>query len=298
MLRCSGAKRLAKSIASSSELTRRIAELRAIDFAADIPSRQFGELPIQFFRDRSREPLRRRQQYRRRIDIMLRLRQHIGREVPRIARGRDNQNLRGTRHEVDADLPRENLLRRRHINIARPDDAVRARHRLRAVRKRRDGMRAAHLEKVRDLQQSRGTENLRDRPRRGHANIRHARHLCRHDRHQQRRRQRIPGPTECTPRPYRAAAQSVPADAPPRTRRSTRAASAASHSGGCYAPQCAPHSGIAGSSAPAALVSFRLRHLHTASGKFVELHRIFRAAHDRRACGPLRESAAPRLRPR
>ena len=77
---------------------------------------------------------------------MLRLRQHIRRDPPRIALRRDNHDLGRPRHKIDPDFPRDQLLRRRNINISRPDNPVDARHRLGSKRERRDRLRAAHAE--------------------------------------------------------------------------------------------------------------------------------------------------------
>ena len=78
MLRCSGAKRLEISSASSTERTRMIAEFLAIDFTATPAVGSAGQLTLHFLGHRERQALRRGQQDRRRIHIVLRLRQHVG----------------------------------------------------------------------------------------------------------------------------------------------------------------------------------------------------------------------------
>ena len=83
----------------------------------------------------------------------------------RIAIGGDDQDLGGPGDEVDAHLARQQLLRRGHVDVARARRCGPPRHRARAEGERRDGLRAAHLEDVRDAQQRRRAEDLRHRPR-------------------------------------------------------------------------------------------------------------------------------------
>ena len=72
----------------------------------------------------------------------------------------DNQDLRRTGDKIDAGLAGQQFLRGRHIDVARADDAIGFRHRRRAERESRDGLRAAHLKHLRHLQQMRRAEDL------------------------------------------------------------------------------------------------------------------------------------------
>jgi hypothetical protein len=126
-----------------------------------------------------------------RIHIVLGLRQHVGRQMPWIAVGGNDQDFSGASHEVDAHIARKQLLGRRHVDAARSHDAVRARHGARAVGEGRDGLRAAHLKYPLHSQKVRGTQDLRHAVRAGHADIGHAGHLRRNHGHHQRGWQRI-----------------------------------------------------------------------------------------------------------
>ena len=88
MLRCSGAKRLEISTASSRERTRTMAELRAIDLAGHGGGGQGGELALDFFGDGRGEALGGGQQDGGGVGIVLGLGQHVGGEMARIAIGR------------------------------------------------------------------------------------------------------------------------------------------------------------------------------------------------------------------
>ena len=74
------------------------------------------------------EPLGSGQQNGRRIHIVLSLRQHVGREMPRVAFGGDDQDLSRAGHEVDAHFAGQQFLGGGDIDVARSDDAVGARH--------------------------------------------------------------------------------------------------------------------------------------------------------------------------
>ena len=149
MLRCSGAKRLLISMASSTERTSTMALFLSIDFARDGAGRQR-------LRAASRFP--RRQRLARRFDVVSRIAEAsvscsacasmsaaIHRGSPSAAMIRISV---GPGDEVDADFARQQLLRRRDIDVARPDDAIRARNGLRAISERGDGVRATHHENV------------------------------------------------------------------------------------------------------------------------------------------------------
>ena len=141
-----------------------MAEFLAIDLRATAAVGRYRQLPLHFFGHRVRQPLGRGQQDGRGVHIVLRLRQHVGRQVPRIAVLRDDQDLRGTGHKIDPHFPRQQFLGRRHIDVARPHDPVGPRHRPGPERKRRDGLRPAHLEHAVDSQHRRRPEDLRHRP--------------------------------------------------------------------------------------------------------------------------------------
>ena len=107
--------------------------------------------------------------------------------VPWIAIARHDQDLGRSRDEVDPDLPREQLLRGGDVDIARPDDAVGARHGLRSECEGGDGLRAAHLKDLIHTQHVRCREDFGNRFWRRDANIRDARDLRRDHGHHHRR---------------------------------------------------------------------------------------------------------------
>ncbi len=92
-----------------------------------------SQVALDFFCNRLGETARRGEQNRGRIDIVLGLRQHIGGDPARIAVGGDDDDLGGAGDEVDAGFSRDQFLCGGDINIARADDAVDFRHRLRSV---------------------------------------------------------------------------------------------------------------------------------------------------------------------
>ena len=117
---------------------------------------------------------------------MLGLREHVGREMPRIAIGRDDEDFGGSGDEIDADLAGEQLFRGRDVDVARSDDAVGARHRASAVGEGRDGLRAAHFENVLHAEQVGRAEDFGHGTRRRHTNGGDAGDLRGNDGHQQR----------------------------------------------------------------------------------------------------------------
>ena len=130
-----------------------------------------------------------RHQDRPRLDVVLGLRDQVGRDPARVrARVGDDQHLRRPRHRVDVDLPEHQPLGRRHPLIARAHDLVDARHRLGPVRQRRHRLRAADLEHPIDPRQPGRRQRLRRRARRHHHDLADARHLGRDRGHQHRRR--------------------------------------------------------------------------------------------------------------
>ena len=149
MLRCSGAKRLEISTASSSERTRMMALFGR--WPCGPPARWAG-LPVAV-RLRLATAAARRfdvvSRMRRGVHVVLGLRQHVGGEVARVAVGRDDQDLGGPGDEVDAHLAGQQFLGRGHVDVAGADDAVGARHGAGAEGEGGDGLRAAHLEHVR-----------------------------------------------------------------------------------------------------------------------------------------------------
>ena len=91
---------------------------------------------------------------------MLGLGEHVGGEESRIAIGGDDENLGGAGDEVDADFAGEEFLGGRDIDVAGSDDAVGSGHGCGAVGEGRDGLRAAHLEYLRHLEQVSRSEDL------------------------------------------------------------------------------------------------------------------------------------------
>ena len=78
---------------------------------------------------------------------MLGLRQQIRGDDARVrAVVREDQDLARSGDAVDVDLSEDEALGGRNVEVARADDLVDARHRLRAVRERGDGLRAARIE--------------------------------------------------------------------------------------------------------------------------------------------------------
>ena len=100
-----------------------------------------------------------------------------------------------------------------------PDDAVGPRHRAGAEGEGRDGLRAAHLETRASRPAATPCRRSPAPARgRGHADVRHARHLRRNHGHHAGWRAADSGPTGCRPPPYRAAARSARAASPAATR--------------------------------------------------------------------------------
>ena len=163
MLRCSGAKRLLISTASSIDFTRMIALFLSIALRATAAGWQRRELLLDFFRDGVGEALRGGEQDGGCLGVVLGLREHVGGDPRRLAFVGDHQDLRGSGDEVDADFAREQLLRRGDIDVARTDDAIGARNRLRAIREGRDRVRAAQQEHVVDSEQRCRSQDLGNR---------------------------------------------------------------------------------------------------------------------------------------
>ena len=72
----------------------------------------------------------------------------------------DDEDLGGAGDEIDADFAGEQFLGGGDVDVAGTDDAVGARHGAGAVGEGGDGLRAAHLEDVRDAQQGGGAEDF------------------------------------------------------------------------------------------------------------------------------------------
>ena len=126
------------------------------------------------------------------VDVVLGLRQHVGGDHARIAVRGDDQDLGGPGDEVDADFARQQLLRRGDVDIAGADDAVGARHR--RVPKAKAAMACAPpIWKTSRNPRTCAASRESRRPACGEATqmSRHARHLRRDHRHQQRGGQRI-----------------------------------------------------------------------------------------------------------
>src|SRR5579872_1063981 len=153
--------------------------------------RQSSQLILDLLRYRAGQFLRWSKQNRARVSVVFRLRQHVRREMLWIALRRHDQNLCGPGDEVHPHFARQQLLGRRYVDVARAHDAIGFRDRGRAVRRRRDGLRAAHLKKIADSHQARRSQNLRHRPRASRADAPDACHLRRNRRHHEGRRQRI-----------------------------------------------------------------------------------------------------------
>ena len=125
---------------------------------------------------------------------------------PRVAVGGDDQDLGRSGDEVDAHFARQQFLGGGHIDVARADDAIGARHRARAEGESRDGLRAAHLENAARTPSRCAVPRISGTGRgTGHANVRHAGHLRRNHGHHQRGGQRIAARGNIGGRPYRAA---------------------------------------------------------------------------------------------
>jgi hypothetical protein len=117
-------------------------------------------LAVDFLGDGRGQALRRGQQDGRRVDIVLRLRQHVGGEMARVAVGRDDEDFGGAGDEIDADFAGEQLLGGGDVDVAGADDAVGARHGAGAVGEGGDGLRAAHFEDVLDAEQTGRAEDF------------------------------------------------------------------------------------------------------------------------------------------
>ena len=110
---------------------------------------QRRELRVDFFGDGLRQTARCREQNRRRVHIVLGLRQQIGGDPARVAVGRDDDDLGWAGDKVDPGFARDQLLRGGDIYIAWAHNAIDLRHRLGSIRQCGDGLRATHAEHVR-----------------------------------------------------------------------------------------------------------------------------------------------------
>ena len=94
---------------------------------------------------------------------MLGLGEHVARVVPRIAIGGGNdEDLGRACDEVDADFSGEELLGGGDVDVARSHNAIGARHSAGAEGKGGDGLCAAHLEDVQELEHGGGAEDFGD----------------------------------------------------------------------------------------------------------------------------------------
>ena len=98
---------------------------------------------------------------------MLRLGQQVGRDVGRVAAAVvDDQDFARAGDHVDADLAEDQLLRGRHIDVARPGDLLHPRHGCGAVGEGRNGLRPADAEDPVDAGELGGHQYMRIRSRR------------------------------------------------------------------------------------------------------------------------------------
>ena len=121
---------------------------------------------------------------------MFRLRDQVGRDPFGIEAAGDDDDFRGAGIEIDRAVAGHQRLRRRDVAIARPDDLVDARNGGGAVRERRDRVRAADAEQLRDARFERGGHDRGVRPRADRDDVPNAGDARGHRRHQQRRGQR------------------------------------------------------------------------------------------------------------
>ena len=227
---------------------------------------------------------------------MLGLRQHVGGECTRIAVGGDDQDLGGPGDEIDADFAGQQFLGGGDVDVAGADDAIGARHGARAEGEGRDGLRAAHLKDVVHAQQVARCRRFR-RPASG------TRRRC------SARRPPAPespsssawraadsGPRECRRPRYRAGGRSGRACRPGgvcavHSRGSWRCGVGADvGGGGLHGGAEFGRQGLAGGA------QFGLRARARSCARGGRTCARIPAARDRRACGRLPESAAPRPR--
>ena len=197
------------------------------------------------------------------------------------------------------DFARQQLLRRRDVDVAGTDDAVGLGHRARAEGERRDGLRAAHLENVGDSQQPRRAQNLRQpawgRPRRCSARPPPAPESP----SSSASKAADSGPRECRRPPYRAAARSGPGAGRARSR-SIHAARHL-HFGEAreyWRTRSRRPSRNCGRELAAGRRQLALRHAHALAARGRRTCARIPAAPCRRACARLPESDAPPPRPR
>src|SRR6185437_7707667 len=149
------------------------------------------QLTAHFCSDSFAEASRCGEQNRGCVSIVFSLREHVGGNPGWISILRDDDDFRRTRDEVDSDVTRQQLFRRRDVDVAGTHDAVHARNRRGPESKRRNGLRSAHAEDVPHIQKSRHGKNFGAGMRRGNADGFDTSHLSGDDGHQQRRWQRI-----------------------------------------------------------------------------------------------------------
>ncbi len=191
MLRCSGANAFESSAASSSERTITIALFFSIALRATAAVGSVVSWRSTSFATSAARRHGRCEEDGAGIGVVLGLGEHVGGEEPGIALGGDDEDLGGTGDEIDADISREQLLRRGYVDVSGTYDAIGARDGFGSVSKSRDGLRAAHLEDLVDAEDVRGSVNLVDSLGAGYADVLHARHLRGHGGHDQRGRERI-----------------------------------------------------------------------------------------------------------
>ena len=185
---CSAAAAFARSIASLDVPAHDDAAVRR----QGLPRRSgWRHLPFDFGSDAIRQSAVRRDEHRASVGIVFRLRDQIGGDPSRRSGRGDDQDLRRPGIEVDAAVGRDQRLGRRHPAIAGADDLVHARHRPRAVRHRRNGVRAADAEQAIDAGFDRRREDRGVGPGTTHDDFGNAGGPRGNRGHQQRRGQRI-----------------------------------------------------------------------------------------------------------
>src|SRR5580692_6891222 len=106
---------------------------------------------------------------------MLRLRHQVTCNENRVAFVADEHGLSWASEELDSAVERNHLLSRGHIPVARADDLAYAWDALRSVGKGSDRLRSAHTVKLTHAEKCGSSQCSLGRPRRCHANLRHAR---------------------------------------------------------------------------------------------------------------------------
>ena len=211
MLRCSGAKRLEISTASSSERTRMMAEFLAIDLRGD--RRRWAACA-------TGARLRWPRPAARRLEVVSRMAEAStscsacasmsAAIVARIAVAGDDQDLGGTGDEIDADFAGEQFLGGRDVDVAGADDAVGARARCGCRRRRRRWPARRPSERRGARPAGRAVPKTSSTGlRAGDADVGHAGDLRRDRRSSSRWRAADSGPPGCRPPRYRAGARSV-----------------------------------------------------------------------------------------